>query len=170
MNQAFDRALTQAGIAHVTDFYGNGTHDWPYWLRDLHTFLPQLESTFAARSSSPSPSVFDFETARAPFSVWDWTFTPLRDVTEMTYLTKVGPRGLDARGSGTLHVDTAPSFNPFRSYRLFGAAIPSLVVADPGGRLHFDIDLGPSHETQQFVFGPQVEATFAHAHITINPH
>jgi S-formylglutathione hydrolase FrmB len=168
MNQAFDRALAQAGIAHVTDFYGNGTHDWPYWLRDLRTFLPQLETTFAAKPSSLP--MFDFETARAPFSIQDWMFTPHRDVTEMTYLTKVGPLGLDARGSGTLHVDTAPSFVPFRSYRLSRAAIPSLVVADPGGRLHFDVDLGPSHETQQYIFGPQVEATFAHAHITISPH
>jgi len=89
--------------------------------------------------------------------------------TEMTYLTNVGPLGLDARGSGKLHVDTAPLFIPFRSYRLSGTAISSLVVADPGGRLHFDIDLGPSHETQQYVFGPLVETTFPHAHIPISP-
>ena len=165
MNQAFDQALTGAGIAHTTYFYGNGTHSWPYWLDDLAHFLPQLQAAWG----TPAPASFDFESAGSPFSVWDWTFAPHRDVTEMTYLTGVSAAGLDAAGSGLLHVDTAALYVPGQRYQVTGTGTPGppFTVADPGGRLHFDIDLGPSHQTQQYVFGPQAEASFNHAHARI---
>jgi hypothetical protein len=44
------------------------------------------------------------------------------------------------------------------------------VRADHGGRLHFDVDLGPPHATQQYAFGPAVETAFAHARVTIAGH
>ena len=35
--------LTALGARHlVTDFYGPGTHSWPYWQRELHRSLPML--------------------------------------------------------------------------------------------------------------------------------
>jgi len=169
MNQQFDQALTTAGIPHRTDFYGNGTHNWPYWLDDLRAFLPQMESAFASPPPAPPAVTFNFESAGAPFSVWGWSFTPHRDVTEMTYLTGVGPSGLTAAGSGLLHVDTASLYPPGAVYQVTGTdtAGPPFVTADAGGRLHFDVDLGPSHETQQYAFGPQAEASFIHATVQI---
>ena len=164
MNQNFDRALTDAGISHTYDSYGSGTHSWPYWLRDLGVFLTQLEPVWA--SPPPAPASFDFESAGAPFSVWNWTFTPHRDVAEMTYLSDVSAGGLDVAGSGVLQVDTAPLFTPGASYDVTGAGTS---VADGGGRLHFDIDLGASHVTQQYAFGPAAEAAFTHVHVSINP-
>jgi diacylglycerol O-acyltransferase/trehalose O-mycolyltransferase len=34
--------LQALGIRHVWDDYGPGTHDWPYWRRDLRETLPDL--------------------------------------------------------------------------------------------------------------------------------
>jgi hypothetical protein len=164
MNQNFDRALTDAGIPHTYDSYGNGTHSWPYWTRDLSNFLPRLQAAWG----TALPASFDYESAGAPFSVWDWTFTPHRDVTEMTYLSDVSSSGLDVAGSGVLHVDTAPLYTPGASYAVTGTAA-GVAVADTGGRLHFDVDLGPSHVTQQYAFGPAAEAAFTHAHVGISP-
>jgi S-formylglutathione hydrolase FrmB len=42
-NHALATALTQAGAKHLTtNFYGPGTHAWPYWQRELHSSLPML--------------------------------------------------------------------------------------------------------------------------------
>ncbi|MER7443695.1 alpha/beta hydrolase [Micromonospora avicenniae] len=34
--------LREAGVSVETDFYGPGTHSWPYWQRELHRALPML--------------------------------------------------------------------------------------------------------------------------------
>jgi S-formylglutathione hydrolase FrmB len=42
-NHALAGALEKAGARHVTtNFYGPGTHSWPYWERELHASLPML--------------------------------------------------------------------------------------------------------------------------------
>jgi S-formylglutathione hydrolase FrmB len=39
--------LRALGIGHVWDDYGPGTHDWPYWRRDLRETLPGLARVLA---------------------------------------------------------------------------------------------------------------------------
>ena len=39
--------LQARGIRHVWDDYGPGTHDWPYWRRDLRETLPDLVRALA---------------------------------------------------------------------------------------------------------------------------
>ncbi len=39
--------LKALGIRHVWHDYGPGTHDWPYWRRDLRATLPDLERVLA---------------------------------------------------------------------------------------------------------------------------
>ncbi len=39
---AFVRRLHQLAIPVQVDTYGPGTHDWPYWQRELHRSLPLL--------------------------------------------------------------------------------------------------------------------------------
>ena len=76
-------------------------------------------------------------------------------------------------GSGPSPVSAAlTGLTPGAVYQVTGTntAGPPFVTADAGGRLHFDVDLGPSHETQQYVFGPQAEAGFTHAQIRIRAH
>ena len=41
-SRAFVRRLHTEGIAAQVDFYGPGTHDWPYWERELRRALPTL--------------------------------------------------------------------------------------------------------------------------------
>ncbi|MGH8491502.1 MAG: alpha/beta hydrolase [Moraxellaceae bacterium] len=47
MNLSLSRALTQAGVSHTLNTYGNGTHSWPYWNRDLQQEMPAIMATFA---------------------------------------------------------------------------------------------------------------------------
>jgi S-formylglutathione hydrolase FrmB len=168
MNQQFDQALSAEAIPHTVDAYGAGTHSWGYWLDDLGHFLPRMRAAFASPPPAPPQTSFDFESAGAPFSVWGWTFTPTRDANEMTYLRYVRSNGLDVAGSGVLHVDTAALYRPGAAYRLRGTGRATRVRADHGGRLHFDVDLGPRHATQQYAFGPAAETAFAHARVTID--
>ena len=49
MNVRMHRRLTALGIRHVWDDYGPGTHDWPYWRRDLRETLPDLMRVLAGR-------------------------------------------------------------------------------------------------------------------------
>src|SRR3954447_4895261 len=42
MSVSLHRRLDALGIPHVWDDYGNGTHSWPYWQRDLKLELPRI--------------------------------------------------------------------------------------------------------------------------------
>jgi diacylglycerol O-acyltransferase / trehalose O-mycolyltransferase / mycolyltransferase Ag85 len=42
MNHVLASRLAETGVQLTTDFYGPGTHDWPYWERELHRSLPLL--------------------------------------------------------------------------------------------------------------------------------
>jgi S-formylglutathione hydrolase FrmB len=41
-SRAFAARLRARGIPVATDFYGRGTHTWPYWERELRRALPVL--------------------------------------------------------------------------------------------------------------------------------
>jgi S-formylglutathione hydrolase FrmB len=41
-NDALVAELTELGIPATVDYYGEGTHTWPYWERALHASLPVL--------------------------------------------------------------------------------------------------------------------------------
>lgn len=41
-SRAFAERLRGLGISATIDFYGRGTHDWPYWERELRRSLPLL--------------------------------------------------------------------------------------------------------------------------------
>jgi diacylglycerol O-acyltransferase/trehalose O-mycolyltransferase len=46
-NVRMHERLARLGIRHVWDDYGPGTHDWPYWRRDLQRTLPGLMRVLA---------------------------------------------------------------------------------------------------------------------------
>jgi S-formylglutathione hydrolase FrmB len=46
-NLAFRARLTQLGAPATFDFYGPGSHDWPYWQRELHRAWALLTSALA---------------------------------------------------------------------------------------------------------------------------
>lgn len=41
-SKSFTDLLASKGIPVTTDYYGNGTHSWEYWNRELHTAWPVL--------------------------------------------------------------------------------------------------------------------------------
>jgi diacylglycerol O-acyltransferase/trehalose O-mycolyltransferase len=49
MNLRLARALDDAGIPYVKDFYHGGYHGWPYWQRELHWALPQMMAIIGPR-------------------------------------------------------------------------------------------------------------------------
>ena len=168
MNQAFVAALDSARIPHTGYFYGAGTHSWPYWIRDLRHFLIWLKPYLAHPAPAPAPPTSP--TAPQPtFSAWSWQFAIQRAVPEFVYLTNVGAGGLTAVGSGQLHVLSAPLYRPGRQYVLEVGARREAATAARDGRLHFGVDLGPSHTVQQYAFGPRASARWSHITVRITP-
>jgi diacylglycerol O-acyltransferase/trehalose O-mycolyltransferase len=47
MNYVTAARFAEAGVQLTTDFYGPGTHSWPYWERELHRSLPLLLDALA---------------------------------------------------------------------------------------------------------------------------
>ena len=41
--------LRRLGIGAQVDLYGDGTHSWPYWQRELHRSWPLLMRAIGAR-------------------------------------------------------------------------------------------------------------------------
>jgi len=168
MNQDFVAALDAAGIPHTDDFYGPGHHSWPYWLDDLSKFLVWLQPKIGA--PVPAPSAFSFHTARPRLSAWNWSFDAQRDVVENTYLHNVSKGGFSVTGSGGLNVVTAPLYTPGAEYTIaVSGTVPVTVTADAGGRLRFNLDLGPSHEVQQYRFGANATKNWTHLVVQIAP-
>jgi S-formylglutathione hydrolase FrmB len=151
MNKAFVRVLNRAGIPHTDYFYGAGTHSWPYWQRDFEHFLAWLQPYIGHPLLRPRS--FSYRSAEPVFSAWGWSFSVTRAVREFVYLDDVGRRGLEAVGSGTLSVVTASLYTPGGRYAIDSGGAQQLVTADGAGRLNFPVDLGPSHEVQQYRFG-----------------
>ncbi len=47
-SRSFQKALAAASVPATFDFYGNGTHTWPYWQRELHRAFPMLMAAIGA--------------------------------------------------------------------------------------------------------------------------
>jgi S-formylglutathione hydrolase FrmB len=47
-SRSFQRALAAASVPATFDLYGNGTHSWPYWQRELHRAFPLLTAAIGA--------------------------------------------------------------------------------------------------------------------------
>jgi S-formylglutathione hydrolase FrmB len=157
MNLRFHSALVERGIAHVWNDRGYGTHDWPYRQLDLHTWVPQLLTIFAA--PPPPPAAFDYRSAEPGFSAWGWEFDTDRPGLQFVDLTGVSAAGFTVSGSGPLRVVSPPVYPPGSTQRITavnGSAID--VLADNDRRLRFTVDLGPGRAAAQSpLLGVQVD-------------
>jgi S-formylglutathione hydrolase FrmB len=168
MNKAFVRALNGARIPHTDYFYGDGTHSWPYWQRDLQHFLVWLAPYIG--HPTPQPEGFSFRAARTHFDAWGWSFSVSnRDVTEFVYLSDVGSGGFETLGSGSLAVTTAPLYKPGARYAVDVNDARQIIRAERSGRLSFTVDMGPSHDVQQYRFGRTATLGWRHTAVTIRP-
>jgi S-formylglutathione hydrolase FrmB len=142
---SFHDRLTALGIPHVWEDYGNGVHTWPYWEWGLQRVWPRWLKLAAA--DAPDPTAFRYRSTDPDWSVYGWHVTMHRSVAEWASLAVTGPRTFTLTGSGAASVTTPPSFRPHAAYALSTAAI---VRADRSGRLHLQVDLGPSHADQEY--------------------
>lgn len=168
MSKSFVKALNAAGIPHTDYFYGDGTHSWPYWQRDLVDFLAWLKPYIG--HPVPAPATFSYRTADTAFSAWGWSFgVSDRDVREFVYLSDVGRSGLTVLGSGSLAVTTAALYKPGREYAVDAGGVRQTVAADAAGRLSFSVEMGPSHQVQQYRFGVDATTGWQKTVVTIQP-
>jgi diacylglycerol O-acyltransferase/trehalose O-mycolyltransferase len=157
MSQAFDLALTAAGVAHTTDFQSCGVHLFSNANHDLRVFWPQMLAAFGDRGGQRS---FPYRTSEASASAWDWTFAadPAR-ATEFLDVSGASASGLEVTGSGTESVLTGALFRRHQWVAVAGAgSAPQTVRADDAGRIAFGVDLGPAHTLEEYTAGEQAAA------------
>jgi hypothetical protein len=82
------------------------------------------------------------------FGVYGYDVTVARGVREFLDLRDVTRDGMIVRGSGAATIVTASLYGRYRVTGLRGG--PRVLTADDAGRLHLPVDLGPSHEYEQY--------------------
>ncbi|HEY3843603.1 MAG TPA: alpha/beta hydrolase family protein [Acidimicrobiales bacterium] len=175
MNQNFIGALDAAHISYNKYFYGNGTHSWGYWLRDLAHFLPEMEFAFVTTSPSLGGMPFTYRTIHQSFTEFGYAFSVRHPAAAFTYLNGVTSAGLSVTGTGDLSVVTPATYVPGGSYLVSiatsGSGHPGTSRlterADPSGKLAFTVDLGGPNSVQQTSFA-NPPASFGRAQVTIS--
>jgi hypothetical protein len=148
----FHERLLALNIPSLYDDYGPGTHAWPYWTRDLKWSIGAIMEAF--RHPPPEPTRVTYTIADAQYSVYGWSVTMHRTAEEFSTLSEASSHGFALAGSGSGTVVTPPKFVPGASYKLtlhgdYGSSIAT-TVADPEGRLHIEVPLGPPNPYQQY--------------------
>jgi S-formylglutathione hydrolase FrmB len=161
-NQAFQARIQSLGVPGYFDPYGNGTHTWPYWTRDLGWSIGAIAAAFA--HPLPAPSPFTYTSADDGYSVYGWSVTTHRAAREFSTLENASKRGFALAGSGSGTVLTAPLYAPGGRYRatLSGDRVKShtvTVTATPGGRLRIEVALGPANPYQEDTAQAQAAGT-----------
>lgn len=161
-------AVRAAGDGLLEYREGEGGHAWRWWmpwLRDRHLpfLLARLADPRPSGEVEPAPTPpagFRYRSVAEDFSVWGYQVTVTRDVREFLDLTDVGPGGFVIQGSGQAVVRTARIYTPGATYLVEGTGgAARAIVAGNDGRLRIDVDLGPSHQFEQFT--PQANAAEA---------
>ena len=149
---AFHDRLDKLGIPSYFDDYGPGTHSFPYWARDLKQSIGRVMAVFAHPPIAPKQVTYTV--ADSSYSVFGWSVSMHRRVTEFSTLERATSNGFALAGSGSATVLTPPSYNPraryvvtIRGHRL---ARTATVQALTDGRLQIDVPLGPSNRHQQY--------------------
>jgi enterochelin esterase-like enzyme len=167
-NRQFENRITaiRAPDDGVFDYRETeGSHAWRWWtlwMRERHLPFLLARLTDPRPSSSPlapAPSRpgFRYRSIAAQFSVWGYDVRIERAVREFLDLSAVRADGFTIQGSGQASIRTAPLYKRGGRYTVSAAGgVDQPVVADAEGRLTFTVDLGPSHEHEQY--SPQANA------------
>ena len=165
-NNDFQSRLNALHIPAYFDYYGAGTHSWPYWTRDLAQSIDTIMFDFA--HPAPTPTSFTYTSADDSYAVYGWQVTAHRAAREFSTLTTSGSREFTLAGSGAATVVTPPVFAPRHRYsvRFSGAASGTRtvsVVAGADRRLRLTVPLGPANPDQQETVGATVAGTAVYA-------
>jgi hypothetical protein len=161
-NQDFEARVKSLRIPAVFDPYGNGTHSWPYWTRDLRWSIGPIMADFA--SPAPAPSPFTYTSADDSYSVYGWSVTTHRTAREFSTLRDATKRGFALAGSGSAMVLTPAVYRPGGRYRLTlsGDKVKQhsvVVTASRMGRLRIQVPLGPANPYQEDTVQSQAAGT-----------
>ncbi|HET9103523.1 MAG TPA: alpha/beta hydrolase family protein [Solirubrobacteraceae bacterium] len=148
----FKAAADRAGVPVTLDAYGPGSHNWPYWQRDLRWVIGPVMTVFAQPPAAPARKAY--RSADDPWSQWGYTVAITRPAREFSALRDGDRAGFVLSGSGTATVLTPAQYPPRarETVRLTGPhAHRTLVVrADREGRLRLSVPLGPGNRFQQY--------------------
>jgi esterase/lipase superfamily enzyme len=136
---SFASRLDGLGIPFTRDFYGGGTHTWPYWQRELHRAMPMLTTALARARTAPRS--FTYRSGDRTFSVWGWSFRASGTDPAFTDVSIDGDT-IALTGMGLVHVTTPARYRPHAGYRVSNRTL----TADSKGRLSFTIDAGTTAE------------------------
>jgi S-formylglutathione hydrolase FrmB len=161
-NQDFQARIQSLGIPAYFDPYGNGTHSWPYWTRDLKWSIGSIASDFA--HPAPAPRRVTYTSADGAYSVYGWSVAVHRTAREFSTLENASKRGFALAGSGSGIVLTPAVYRPARRYRvtLSGDQVKShtvTVTATRAGALRIHVPLGPPNPYQQDTTQAQAAGT-----------
>jgi S-formylglutathione hydrolase FrmB len=115
-NADFQKRLNELSIPAYFDAYGNGTHTWPYWTRDLRESIGKIAADFA--NPAPNPAQFTYTSADDRYAVYGWDVAMHRSAREFSSLTGVTCRGFTLSGSGSATVSTARCYKRGARYRV----------------------------------------------------
>ena len=155
-NLDFHSRLESLGMRPaVYDPYGNGTHSWPYWSRDLSWAIGPLMADFA--DPQGAPMTFSYETADPSYSLYGWSVAINRVANEFSTLSVAGASGFTLAGSGMATVTTPASYAKSALYSVttqpFTGAHTMTVRSSARGTLTVPVYLGPSDTTREYSVG-----------------
>jgi S-formylglutathione hydrolase FrmB len=136
----FAQAASAAHIAYTLDNYGNGTHSWPYWTRDLAQYLPLLMATFA--SAPAAPASISYRSVDVNWTQWGWSVDNVRRAAQaFSGLVNASATGFTFASPSPAEVTTPGRYTPGATYRLksTGGSVngrtSTTVVASPTGTI-----------------------------------
>jgi S-formylglutathione hydrolase FrmB len=148
-NADFQKRLNALGIPAFFDPYGNGTHSWPYWTRDLQWSIDRILSDFA--HPQPNPSQFTYTSGDDAYAVYGWGIAMHRSAREFSTFggSRCGDFSLTGSGSGM--VATPPCLRRGARYLVTmsgpNASSSAVAVAGADRRLVLNVPLGPAGGT-----------------------
>ena len=162
MATAMHERLDELGIAHTFEDYGAGSHDWPYWQRDLRLDLPSLMETFA--DPPRPPRRFSFLSIDPTYADYGWRVRMIRPELELSRLRVTSRKRFRLSGSGTGVVRTPPRLRPDHDFlvTLRGPESPRrqlILHSRHNGTLRIPLSLGIPNPDQQFTPEAEVNGT-----------
>jgi esterase/lipase superfamily enzyme len=151
-NSDFEVRLRAIGLPAHFDYYGNGTHTWPYWARDLRWSIRPLMADF--KHPGPAPSEVTYSSADDRYSVYGWMVGMHRTAREFSTLQHATRGGFALAGSGSATVLTPAVYSRQARYRvtLSGSHAHDTFVLGPrtDRRIEIEVPLGPANPFQQY--------------------
>jgi S-formylglutathione hydrolase FrmB len=144
----FHNRLAALGIPSTFDDYGNGTHSWPYWARDLKWSIGPIMADF--NHPLPPPSAVTYMTADPSYWIYNWQVAMHRAVEEFSTLANATRHGFTLKGSGSATVRTPAFYMPRRRYKITIGASTVIERAGRYGKLTISVPLGPSNTVQEY--------------------